>query len=114
MLNSVFALASQLSENSPPAQREALAAKYFERAKTSLQPLLLDSGSFEVIQVLLLMAQFLQSTDSRDRCWVVVGLAIRLAQSLGLHFPETSANLQPQVDREMARRVWHGCVMMDR
>jgi hypothetical protein len=114
ILNSVFAVASQLSEDSPPAQREALASEYFERAKISLQAFILDVGSFEVIQVLLIMAQYLQSTNSRDRCWIVVGLAIRLAQSLGLHFPETSANLQRQVDREMARRVWHGCVMMDR
>ncbi|KAH8700820.1 fungal-specific transcription factor domain-containing protein [Talaromyces proteolyticus] len=114
LLNIVFALASQLSEDSSPAKREALSNEYYKIAKRTLQPVLLDGSSFETIQILLLMAQYLQSTNSRDRCWIVVGLAIRLAQSLGLHFPETSANLPRQVDREMARRVWHGCVMMDR
>lgn len=45
---------------------------------------------------------------------MLVELAIRIAQDLGLDLPQTSRRLEIQRDQEMARRIWHGCVMMDR
>lgn len=43
-----------------------------------------------------------------------MGAAVRTAQSLGLHLPETSAEVEDERERELWRRVWYGCVLMDR
>jgi hypothetical protein len=113
-LNVMFALASQLADFVPPKEREASADAFFSRAKDLFQFNLWDTGSAGLVQCLLLMAQYLQSTDSAHQCWIVTGLAIRNAQSLGLHLPETIARLQSFQEQQLARKIWHGCVLMDR
>ncbi|CAG7920223.1 unnamed protein product [Penicillium olsonii] len=113
-LNVMFALASQLADFVPPTEREASADSFFSRAKGLFQFNLWDTGSAGLIQCLLLMAQYLQSTDSAHQCWIVTGLAIRNAQSLGLHLPETISSLQSFQEQQLARKIWHGCVLMDR
>lgn len=112
--NLIFALGCQLSESIKPEDRAAAAGSFFSRAQELLQPNLWRSGSTALIQCLLLMAQYLQSTDCADQCWMVTGMAIRSAQGLGLHLPETSSRLDSVQGKELARRVWHGCVLMDR
>ncbi|PYH42286.1 transcription factor domain-containing protein [Aspergillus saccharolyticus JOP 1030-1] len=112
--NVIFALACQLADFIPPEEREASADAFFSRAKELLQFNLWNTGSAELIQCLLLMAQYLQSTDSAHQCWIVTGLAIRNAQSLGLHLPQTSARLHNPQEKQLARKIWHGCVLMDR
>ncbi|KZN89885.1 putative transcriptional regulatory protein [Penicillium chrysogenum] len=113
-LNVIFALASQLADFVPPKEREASADAFFSRAKGLFQFNLWDTGSAGLIQCLLLMAQYLQSTDSAHQCWIVTGLAIRNAQSLGLHLPQNIARLQSFQEQQLARKIWHGCILMDR
>ncbi|KAE8342668.1 hypothetical protein BDV24DRAFT_173673 [Aspergillus arachidicola] len=113
-LNVIFALACQLADFITPEEREASADAFFSRAKDLLQFNLWDTGSAALIQCLLLMAQYLQSTDSAHQCWIVTGLAIRNAQSLGLHLPQTIARLPSPQEQQLARKIWHGCVLMDR
>ncbi|KAJ5146670.1 hypothetical protein N7526_000022 [Penicillium atrosanguineum] len=112
--NVVFALACQLADFIQPEERESWADAYFSRAKDLFQFSLWDTGSAGLIQCLLLMAQYLQSTNSAHQCWIVTGLAIRNAQSLGLHLPQTIAHLHSFQDKQLARKLWHGCVLMDR
>ncbi|CAI7638909.1 unnamed protein product [Penicillium manginii] len=112
--NVIFALASQLADFVPPHEREAAADAFFSRAKGLFQFNLWDTGSAGLIQCLLLMAQYLQSTDSAHQCWIVTGLAIRNAQSLGLHLPQTIARFSSFQEQQLARKLWHGCVLMDR
>ena len=114
VLNAMFALCCQLSETILPEQREASADVFFERAKDLLDLDLWKDGSIQSIQCLLLMGQYLQSTNDPHRCWIVVGLAVRSAQAIGLHLPSTSAQFRSPKDRQLARKVWHGCVLMDR
>ncbi|KAJ9488305.1 hypothetical protein VN97_g5000 [Penicillium thymicola] len=113
-LNVIFALASQLADFVPPKEREASADAFFSRAKGLFQFNLWDTGSAGLIQCLLLMAQYLQSTDSAHQCWIVTGLAIRNAQSLGLHLPQNIAHLRSFQEQQLARKIWHGCILMDR
>ncbi|KAH9209557.1 fungal-specific transcription factor domain-containing protein [Leptodontidium sp. 2 PMI_412] len=87
---------------------------YFKRAMQLLQIEILGSGSLQLIQPHLVMGMYLQSTDTPHRCWVMIGIAIRVAQGLGLHLRETTGRMQRQTDRELARRIWHGCILMDR
>ncbi|KAF3398019.1 hypothetical protein F1880_006501 [Penicillium rolfsii] len=112
--NVIFALASKLADFIAPEKRESSADAYFSRAKELLQFNLWDTGSAGLIQCLLLMAQYLQSTDYSHQCWICTGLAIRNAQSLGIHLPQTIANIRIPSERQLARKIWHGCVLMDR
>lgn len=112
--NVIFALSCQLSEVIKLEEREASADVFFSRAKELLHFNLWHSGSAELIQCLLLMGQYLQSTNSAHQCWIVVGLAIRNAQSLGLHLPQTISSFPNLREQQLARKLWYGCILMDR
>ncbi|TGO59235.1 hypothetical protein BOTNAR_0166g00030 [Botryotinia narcissicola] len=47
-------------------------------------------------------------------CWLYVGNAIRTAQMLELHLPETSERIFKSQARNSLRKAWHACVIMDR
>ncbi|KAK1995023.1 fungal-specific transcription factor [Colletotrichum falcatum] len=113
-LNLVFALSTQLSESIPPEQRVSSSQAYFKRAQDLLQFSLWDTGSVELIQCLLIMSQYLQSTNNPHQTWMVVGSVVRIAQGLGLHLPETSSGLASESERNLVKRIWHGCLLMDR
>jgi len=113
-LDIIFALATQLVESLSTEQRSEASHVFFRRAQDLVELHLWDPGSLELIQYLLLTSQYLQSTNHPHQTWMVVGSAVRIAQSLGLHLPETSAAQTAMGRRELMRRVWHGCVLMDR
>ncbi|OIW35725.1 hypothetical protein CONLIGDRAFT_627758 [Coniochaeta ligniaria NRRL 30616] len=123
LLNLVFALGALFSTRNDELQRESVSRAFFERAKKLLDLDLLAQGSIGLVQTLLLMAQYLQSTSMSSSCWNVAGLAIRVAQGIGLHhetkghdgslhYPE--AGTCDQLHTEMGRRTWAGCVILDR
>ena len=65
------------------------------------------------VQLLLLKAQYLQGTHYSLLCWNLVGLAIRIAQGLGLHDPHTYEE-DDVVTREYKSRTWAMCYQLDR
>ncbi|CAK7238453.1 hypothetical protein SEUCBS140593_010703 [Sporothrix eucalyptigena] len=98
-------------------QRERRCRLYFARAQKLLQSSLWETaGSLATVQFLLLASQYLQSTNSPHQTWMVVGSTIRTAQSLGLHLRDDGAGTDtlPLAERELRRRLWHGCVLLDR
>jgi hypothetical protein len=111
-LNLAFALGCQFSDLVPAEKKVKAAAAFYGRSRSLLLYDILGSMQVTVVQWLLLSAIYLQSTSLATTCWTSVGLAIRLAQNLGLHL-EPSV-VECQVDREMRRRVWHTCVVLDR
>lgn len=113
-MNVIFALSTQLREDMDKQNREDNSNAYFERASEPLHGMMLDSGSVELVQYLLLTAQYLQCTSSPHHTWMVVGSACRIAQSLGLHLSATSDSTPSFRQREVYRRLWHGCVLLDR
>ncbi|POR31023.1 Fungal transcription factor [Tolypocladium paradoxum] len=113
-LNVIFAMSTQLVESLTPEKRDETSNVYFRRAQDLLDLNLWDQGSLELVQYLLLTSQYLQSTNHPHQTWMIVGSAVRIAQGLGLHLPETSADQTTPARRELIRRVWHGCVLMDR
>lgn len=114
MLNTIFALAYQLNSKMPADARQIASGSYFGRAKQLLQHDLFEPQTLEDVQALLLMSQYLQNTKEPAKCWAVVGSAIRTAQGLRLHQTESVMLSSTQRDVEMFRRIWHGCLMMDR
>jgi hypothetical protein len=112
-LNVILALATQLVEDLQPAERDRLGNEYFQRSRALLPLDPWHSNSVELIQHLLLTIQYLQSTNHPHQTWMLVGSAVRTAQSLGLHLPETTIGLEPR-RQDLLRRLWYGCVLMDR
>jgi Fungal specific transcription factor domain len=109
LLNLVLALGCQFSTLFESSIHSG--DTFFNRAKTLLGFSIFDVGTLQVVQALLLMGGYLQSTNRPNRCWNVLGMGIRVAQGLGLHIDRHTADF---VERETRRRVWWGCVLMDR
>jgi hypothetical protein len=84
---------------------------YLNRAKSLLGFWVFDVGTVRVVQALLLLGVYLQSTNRPNRCWNVVGMGIRVAQGIKLHVETETEDL---VERELRRRAWWGCLLMDR
>lgn len=110
-LNAIFAMGCHFSDM-PAAEREAAAYTFFLRSKRFVGLDLLDVGTIGVVQTLLIISLLLQSTPYPNRCWNAIGLACRMAQGLGLHEGAAGRSIKP-LEREIRRRTWHGCVIMD-
>ena len=113
MLNLIFAMSTQ-SEHETGAPEENPADAYFKRGQELLCTDVLHGYSFAQLQTILLCAQHLLSSDKPTQCWILVGLSIRIAESLGLDRSSTSNELKTVSERDLARRIWHVCVAMDR
>jgi hypothetical protein len=110
-LNIMFALGLQFS-GEPFEKCEAMSRIFFRRSRRLFHIDILDRGNLALVQALLIMAQYLQSTNLPNRCWNVVGLACRVAQGLGLHLQDGDES-RSQLTVEIRRRTWHGCVLLD-
>ncbi|KAK5682727.1 hypothetical protein LTS10_005857 [Elasticomyces elasticus] len=120
MLNTVLALGALFSPDIQNGDRDEVSYSFFEKAKALLNLDHLFKGNVGLVQTLLLMGQYLQSTEMASSCWTIVGLAVRMAQGIGLHQESYSdkgrihATKQDQLGIEMRRRTWTGCVLLDR
>jgi hypothetical protein len=120
-VNVVFALASLFAPN-PPEQNAARAEAFFNvTQQIDLMDVIGEEGGIELVQLLLLMGFYLQSTERFSKCWNITGLAIRMAQNMGLQLSPSDARRKgystgclTQREAEMRVRVWHGCVLLDR
>lgn len=115
ILNMAFALALQYGPILPLPKRRHSAETFFCRAQKFITLDSLGQGDCALVQALLMIALYLQNTDISEACWNVTGLAIRVAQSIGLHLSPNIQNVPVSVVKlEIRRRVWTGCVLQDR
>ncbi|CAH0025678.1 unnamed protein product [Clonostachys rhizophaga] len=113
-LNLVLALGCKFSNLIPDKQKSSVGDDFYKKSRQLFIFDALDSASLPLVQLLVLNGVYLQSTPYANRCWNAIGLAIRVAQSLGLHLEARVSQNSSQVEREMMRRVWHSCVNLDR
>jgi hypothetical protein len=113
-LNLIFALGCQFSNLIPSTQKTSVANDFYQRSRHLFLFDILDSMSVSLVQMLLLTGIYLQSTPHASRCWNSIGLAIRVAQSLGLHLDSAGRRPESQLTCQMRRRIWHTCVVLDR
>ena len=121
MVNAVFALATWFASNAAE-QNSARAAGFFGMTQeVDLLEVMDEEVGIEVVQLLLLMGFYLQSTEKFSKCWNITGLAIRMAQNMGLQLSPGDARRRgllaaapTQLESEMRVRVWYGCVLLDR
>ncbi|KAJ9283821.1 transcriptional regulator family: Fungal Specific TF [Paecilomyces variotii] len=70
------------------------------------------------VWALLVQCFFLLAVSQTDRCWNILGFAIRMGQSIGLHVEPSSTLRQsrfpPVVERELRRRAWYSMYVLDR
>lgn len=93
-------------------QQPALLAKFRRGADSALaRSRLMDTDDMLTLQTFVIYLVVLRSRDP-TYSWNSTGLAIRLAQSLGMHRDGSALGLSP-FDAEMRRRLWWGICVLD-
>ena len=71
-----------------------------------------ETASLSLVQALVLISNFVQKRNKPNTGWNYLGVAVRMALSLGLHreLPEWNISL---LQREMRRRLWWGLFIFD-
>ncbi|GKZ37370.1 hypothetical protein AbraIFM66950_008891 [Aspergillus brasiliensis] len=121
LLNIVFAFGSQFGNTVEDENQSQVGLTFFERAKRLLDFDMLAQGSIFLVQLLVLMGHYLQGTDMTSGCWNIIGLAVRIAQGIGLHHEPDhcdqgccSRGRLTQLEIEMRRRAWNACILFER
>lgn len=115
-LNAIFAISTQSQASLNPKVRDQTSETYFHRAWDLLRPerLIWEPGNLDTVQCLLLVSRYLQCTNNPHRTWMVVGLAVRMAQSLGLDIDDHNASQVTTDGSSLRQHIWQCCVFMDR
>ncbi|KIW05084.1 uncharacterized protein PV09_04232 [Verruconis gallopava] len=111
-LNAMLILGLQFTQF-PAAEKDSLVFQCLQKCKNLLKVDLFNEGSLAVLQMTLLLAHFFQSTASPNKCWNIVGISCRVAQSLGLHVDGIRPSQLPPLERELRIRAWYSCVIFD-
>lgn len=121
LLNIMFALGSFFDPATAGTRHDSISSTFFARAKNLIDFDMLSHGNIFLVQALLLLAQYLQSTDMANACWNMTGLAIRVAHGIGLHHDQEGCDhgccaksQRNQIETEMRSRAWTGCILLDR
>ncbi|EED19737.1 conserved hypothetical protein [Talaromyces stipitatus ATCC 10500] len=110
MINMICAIAAAHRRNGYETST-VQTRKYYDRAMALVGPTILFDWSVEKVQILLLGARYLQSSNFPDESWTLLGLAIRIAQGLELHRPPP-AHLDC-IQKEVRKRLWYACYSTD-
>ncbi|KAH8901203.1 hypothetical protein GQ53DRAFT_593023, partial [Thozetella sp. PMI_491] len=115
LLNMVFAMAKCTASHSEvdPGNCTTPADIFYRRGKELCKTQILRGTTLETVQYLLLTSQYLQGTQKSSQTWTMHGLAVKAALSIGLHSKDALENVAP-IEREMRKRTWYGCVLLDR
>ncbi|OJJ40046.1 hypothetical protein ASPWEDRAFT_33383 [Aspergillus wentii DTO 134E9] len=86
--------------------------KYFKHALRFL-PDIHEEGSIFFVEVLCYVAYYMQNLNRRDAAFLYIGLALRMAISLGLHQEVSDPDIS-DIDRDRRRRAWWSVYSLDR
>ncbi|CEP14865.1 hypothetical protein [Parasitella parasitica] len=81
-----------------------------------LMSIVYKRSMISTVQALMLLSMFMGhgENDEEDTShWFITGMAIRMAQDLGLH-RDCSKWLIPDYEIELRKRIWYGAYLMDR
>lgn len=115
LLNMVLAMSASASHGGTltASERASESDICYRRALALCEKQIRHGTNLEIVQVLLLMSQYLQGTERSIETWNVHGLAVKAAYQLGLHSPN-ALNQYPPREQEFRKRTWFGCVVLDR
>ncbi|KAF9905153.1 hypothetical protein EC991_001973 [Linnemannia zychae] len=119
LLFAVLGLASRFSDNpvfrtpQPGADRPPCTI-FYERAKELIKEEY-DNSQIGTVQALLLMAIQQMGFCESQRAWLYVGMAIRMAEDLGLNYDlSEQEQARNPVLAEQRRRTWWSCYVVER
>ncbi|KAG0358569.1 hypothetical protein BGZ54_010367, partial [Gamsiella multidivaricata] len=118
LLNAMFALASRYSDDLSlridPTKPETVGIRFVDKAKEILDTIY-DAPDMYCVGGLVLLSYQQMGTGGGYRAWMFIGLAIRMAQHLGLNRDCMKLNPHmPVLDREERNRIWWTCFVADR
>ncbi|KAJ5909907.1 hypothetical protein N7504_004550 [Penicillium tannophilum] len=109
LLNTILALGAwSIGDDSSD-----LDVTFYQEARGFLQQAsVFETGNLTLVQALLLLSNYAQKRNKPNTGWNYLGLAVRMAMSLGLHkeFPGWKISL---LQREIRRRLWWGVFIFD-
>ncbi|RSL68799.1 hypothetical protein CEP53_002491 [Fusarium sp. AF-6] len=108
----VFAFGQMYSINQWVGKQGPPGFDYFKHALDFL-PNVYEEGSILFIEVLSYVAYFMQTINRRDAAYIMIGIALRMAISLGLHQEVSDQDIDSDT-REHRRRVWWSTYSMER
>ncbi|GJN94729.1 hypothetical protein Rhopal_007820-T1 [Rhodotorula paludigena] len=77
----------------------------YERAITTVNPLLFEAANLTAVQAFVLLANFAQKLNHVSSGSVYLGIGLRLAINMGLHCESSTRNATP-FEQEQRRRIW--------
>ncbi|KAJ5884649.1 hypothetical protein N7495_009159 [Penicillium taxi] len=86
--------------------------KYFKHALRFL-PEIHEDGSILFVEVLCYVAYYMQNLNRRDAAFLYIGLALRMAISLGLHQEVSDLDIS-EANRNRRRKAWWSVYSLDR
>lgn len=125
LLLAMFSIAARYSyrtsERVPPPEEGSMWAagdSYLEDAKVILDSTYAASRP-STCQALLLLGYREVGIGAMAQAWLYVGMAVRMAQDLGLHksadqWSTVGRALFSPAELQERRRIWYGCVTMDK
>ncbi|KAF7439934.1 hypothetical protein PC9H_000271 [Pleurotus ostreatus] len=107
----IFCFGALTDNELPPAPDNPIAHQYFQltRAALSMEPVIDRPPSVATVQVLSLMAIYeglCSGENSIERTWALMGLATKLAQSIGLHKDCARFKLSPSEVQKRRALFW--------
>ncbi|KAJ5823750.1 hypothetical protein N7447_006090 [Penicillium robsamsonii] len=102
----MYSVNQWIGEEGPPG------FKYFKHALRFL-PDIHEEGSILFVEVLCYVAYYMQNLNRRDAAFLYIGLALRMAISLGLHQEVSNPSIS-EGDRNRRRRAWWSVYSLDR
>ncbi|KAF9584419.1 hypothetical protein BGW38_006531, partial [Lunasporangiospora selenospora] len=115
----ILGLASRFSDNPSfrdpqPGETRPPSTIFYERAKHIMKDEY-DSSQIATVQTLLLMAVQQMGFCESQRAWLHVGMAIRMAQDLGLNREPTEQDLaRNKLQAELRKRTWWSIYVVER
>jgi hypothetical protein len=79
-----------------------------------------DVPSVEHVQALILLTKHMYGIGKGPRAWMFTGMAVRMAQELGLHKVDEAGSKSPKsseilfIQKEIRRRTFWSCFLLDR
>ncbi|THH02019.1 hypothetical protein EW026_g775 [Hermanssonia centrifuga] len=122
LLLSMFSVAARYSSTgAPPPEPGSMWSagdSYMDDAKAILDSSYSQSRP-STCQALLLLGYREVGIGAMAQAWLYIGMAVRMAQDLGLHksadkWSNTGRTLFTPVELQERRRIWYGCVILDK
>ncbi|KAK9719077.1 hypothetical protein K7432_005056 [Basidiobolus ranarum] len=116
LLNSILALSSILISSESILKNENLSPEIFYKRASVLLDRTFEMSSMDNIQALILLGIHQHITHSGMRAWIYGGMAIRMAEDLGLHRNPDKWDIKglTREEKEARKRVWWVCYQIDR